>query len=307
MNTNITPRIRTQKFGNMRLDTRSNTRSKKRGFTIVELMVVVSLIAFFVTASIPLLLQIDSLTRDRSGVNTIGVAVTAARAYATRDVADKDDLGPNADGFSGAIIVFAPNNELRIAQDVQNKSIEDSGQSAFADILRTEPISMPRGQGVVGISRTGSGLAGFVIVPPPFAVRFDNEGHLVSSMDTNSRFSVIYDGDLDGSFGGGPVAANFDPSPFDPDLATPDQYKAKFNAGESKYQICECDRFPSVIGVIVYSKADFEDAGGRFPGTKPAIGCDDGDCANIAEWMFDNGRTLFFSRYTGAIIRDNAP
>lgn len=287
--------------------TGSTGQPRARGFTIVELMVVVSLIAFFVTASIPLLLQIDELTRDRSGVNTIGVAVTAARAYATRDVPDKDNPSPEADGFSGAAIIFAPNNELRIAQDIQEKSIEDQGLSAFKDIPRTEPIIMPRGQGVVGISRNGPDLAGFQIVPPPFAVRFDHEGHLVSSMDTNSRFSMVYDGNLDGAFTSGPVPANFDPSPFDPDLSTPNAYEGKFVALANKYQICDCDRFPTVVGVIVYSKADFEDAGGVFPNTKPAIGCDDGDCANIAEWMFDNGHALFFSRYTGAIIRDSIP
>lgn len=288
--------------------TKQRASNRGRGFTIVELMVVVALIAFFVTASIPLLLQIDELSRDRSGVNTIGVAVTAARAYSTRNVADDGELGPESDGFSGAAIIFTPQGELRIAQDVQHADTENAGQSAFKDILRTEPIVMPRGQGIVGIGRDDTS---FRIIPPPFAVRFNARGHMVSSLDTGSRFAVVYDGDGNGTFDGGAVSPDFNPAPFDPEVATDAEIADKFVVEQSKYKICDCDKFPTVVGVLVYSKADFEDAGGGFPATAPAFGCKDGDCGTgkeaVREWMFDNGHLLFFSRYTGALIRDNMP
>ena len=44
--------------------------------------------------------------------------------------------------YSGAAIVFSPSGDLRIAGDMQHTDTENSGQSAFADILRTEPIIM---------------------------------------------------------------------------------------------------------------------------------------------------------------------
>jgi len=239
-----------------------------RGFTIVELMLVVALIALLLGASVPLIFKIDELSRDRSGVNTFGVAVTAARAYATRKIADNDELNKDtADGYSGAAIIVIkltkPDRlELRLAQDVQDAGAEGNGQNAFRDILRTESIAMPRGTGVVGIGRDAAGLTGFKLVEPIFAIRFDQRGHLVSSLDPSSRFAAKYNGT---------------------EIAT-------------------------VGGVIVYSEADFEDAGGVLEAnTAPLIGCDDGDCGTIAEWMFDNGSVLFFNRYSGALIRNNLP
>ena len=60
----------------------------------------------------------------------------------------------------------------------------------------------------------------------------------------------------------------------------------------------------AVIGVILYSKVDFIDAGGDWPNTPPMR--DDGvtPYASIEEWMGENGQVMLFSRFSGKVIRE---
>lgn len=281
------------------------------GFTIIELMVVVSLIALLLSFSVPLVFKIDELSRDRTGINTFGVAVTAARAYATRGIADVDSV-PQSE-YSGAAILVTPFNELRIIADLQIDELEAAGKSAFGydtQTSRMEPIAMPRGVGVAGIVRNGTGATGVALLPPPFAIRFNRHGQLLSESRTTDanqdikRNVVYYDSDLDGSWEDVVRPGGYSPNAYDPD-ANPTAFAGQWVAGKKDYKMA-FEALESVVGVVVYAKADFEDAGGTWPTTAPKLGCT-GGCGTgiqgIQKWMLENGTIMFFSRNTGNILR----
>jgi len=282
-----------------------------RGFTIIELMVVVSMIALLLGFSVPLVFKIDELSRDRSGVNTFSVAVTAARAFATRRIADLD--GVALAEYSGAAVMVTPMNQLRIIADLQDEPMEKKGLSGFGYDLQTsrmEPISMPRGSGVLGLGRNGSGAGGVVLLAPPFVIRFNRHGQLVTETRTASsetadvRRNVVYvDANFNGTFEETSVRSGYDPNPWDPDISN---ISSKWNAGKSDWTL-PFEALESVGSVIVYSKADFDDSGGRLGTSQaPALGCTGGcgtGAAGILKWMFENGTVLHFSRNTGNVMR----
>ncbi len=288
----------------------------------MELMVVVSLIVLLLGFSVPLVFKIDEISRDRSGVNTFGVAVTAARAYATRRIADLDSV-PQAE-YSGAAVMVTPMNQLRIIADKQDPTMEAAGFSAYDydnQTKRMEAISMPRGVGVVGITRSSTGIK---VIAPPFAIRFNRHGQLITEARNTKgsltdaqwadvRRNLVYiDHNLDGAYSttGTPRPAAYDSGPWDPDVTS--NISGKWSAGATDWTL-PFDTLESVIGVIVYSKADFEDSGGKMSTatyTPPAQGCP-GGCgtgdAGVSKWMFANGSVLFFSRNTGNILRTKMP
>ena len=289
-----------------------------RGFTLIELMVVVSMIVLLLGFSVPLVFKIDELSRDRSGVNTFGVAVTAARAYATRRIADLDSI-PQAE-YSGAAVLVTPMNQLRIIADLQLDDMEKEGISAYGydtQTSRMEAISMPRGVGVVGITRTGAADTAIKVIAPPFAIRFNRHGQLItetrsSSTDAEVKRNLVYfDHDQNGGYVKNDARpAAYDVAPWDPDMTA--DISGKWNQANSDWTL-PFETMETVIGVIVYSKADFEDAGGKMSGatyTPPAQGCP-GGCgagdAGVSKWMIANGSVLFFSRNTGNILRTKMP
>ena len=281
-------------------------RHMRVGFTIVELMVVVSLIALLIGVSVPLIFKIDELSRDRTGVNSFSVAVTAARAYATRRIADS--LTPAQAEYSGAAVLVTPMNELRIIEDVQDEVLEGQQKSSYQDISKIDPIAMPRGVGVVGIGRHGGN---FVLLPPPFVIRFNKNGQLIGESNGAAtgdeiRNLVYYEGSA-ATRPAGYKPADIDPNTpeknYDPDFGS---IQDVWNSGANKYNL-PFGVLEAVVGVITYSKADFEDAGGAFPSTLPSLGCLDGSCGSISEWMMDNGNVIFFSRNTGNVLRVNRP
>jgi prepilin-type N-terminal cleavage/methylation domain-containing protein len=291
--------IMTQAKNSLNHPVRSGSSSAS-GFTIIELLVVVSLIALLLGFSVPLVFKIDELSRDRSGINSFGVGVSAARAAAAKTTADNDGI-LNAE-YSGAALLVTPQNELRVVRDVQNSILEPSGFSEYQDVPLMEPIAMPRGMGVVGISRDDA--SSVALLAPPFAIRFNRFGQLIASTSSNTndeerRNLVFYDGNYDGAVSTAGRPGGYDPTPYDPDLSN---VTSHFNTTRNQYTL-PYEAMESAVGVVVYSKADFEDAGGKLPAQKPSLGCKDGTCDSVAEWMFDNGSVLFFSRNTGTIIR----
>ncbi len=288
-------------------------QNNHRGFTLIELLVVVSLIALLLGFSVPLVFKIDELSRDRSGVNTVGVAVTAARAFATRQIADRDTV-PQAE-YSGAAVLVTPMGQLRIIGDLQDEAMEAGHYSAYGydnQTSRMEPITLPRGVGLVGISRTATGGAGMTLLAPPFAIRFNRHGQLVaedrvSSTDTDVRRNLVYyDSDQNGTYSKSTRPGGYDPSPFDPDIS---DITSKWHVGNQEW-ILPFETLECVVGVIAYAKADFEDAGGKFPAQAPVQGCT-GGCGTgligINKWMMENGTVMFFSRNTGNILRTKNP
>jgi len=300
---------------------RNQSQSQSHGFTLMELMVVVSLIVLLLGFSVPLVFKIDEISRDRSGVNTFGVAVTAARAYATRRIADLDSV-PQAE-YSGAAVMVTPMNQLRIIADMQADEMEKAGLSGYGydnQTKRMEAISMPRGVGVVGITRTASATSAITVIPPPFAIRFNRHGQLITETrvtltDAGVQRNLIYidpaQGNAFSKTSTHRSTTAYIPGDWDPDVTS--NISGKWNPTNSDWNL-PFNTLESVIGVIVYSKADFEDAGGKLTGTyiAPAQGYPDGvkpAVANeaVSKWMFANGSVLFFSRNTGNILRTKMP
>ena len=93
-----------------------------RGFTLIEMLVVVSVIAALMAVSFPVLRAMNRNTSQTLSVNAVAIAATTARAYATRNIEFVSTLMPGtpAEGmgvYSGAAAIFTPANEIRIAEN----------------------------------------------------------------------------------------------------------------------------------------------------------------------------------------------
>jgi prepilin-type N-terminal cleavage/methylation domain-containing protein len=182
------------------------------GFTLIELMVVLSIIVIASAITFPFL---GAMTRDlasSNGVNTVQAATTAARAYATRTKADieVDGSGGQAD-YSGVAALFTPDSLIRLIEnagsgagdaryltDANGNALETAYQgdgirlNGFIDIVGREPIQLDPNTGVVGIVRAPSTDARYPVrlsggdsarlIPPPFAVWFSPSGSIVAGV-----------------------------------------------------------------------------------------------------------------------------
>jgi len=331
-------------------------RPGTRGFTLVELIVVLSIIVIASAITFPFL---GAMTRDlaaSNGVNTVQAATTAARAYATRDRSslvigfDTVTGEPISADYSGAAALFTPNNLIRLVENdgaglrLQNRDglIEVAYKSdnivlnGFEDIVGREPIQLDANVGVVGIvrsndsatypARDGSTTA---FIPPPFAVWFSQAGSVVAgvplpnssgsaaerdAVDRSRNRLLYYDWDQadgletyardlppDGDWnavnrsnperGGG---GTYDVDEFDP--SSPDYDRGiAFNDNLNREAI-PFEEIETVIGVVVYDKREFRDAGLDWP--------DSPSGSAIAQWLVDNGTAVFFSPTSGVAFRE---
>ncbi|MEM0913610.1 MAG: prepilin-type N-terminal cleavage/methylation domain-containing protein [Planctomycetota bacterium] len=187
-------------------------------FTLVEMIVVISIIAIAAAITFPF---VGAMTRDlnaTNGVNTVQAATTAARAYATRDKATTvldATLGITAD-YSGSAALFTPDNLIRIVENAGSgvgdarsltnatgeflESVYDVSPdfivlNGFTDVLGREPIQLDPATGVVGIVRAPDDATHNAVypvrltnsdttrlIPPPFAVWFSPSGSIVAGI-----------------------------------------------------------------------------------------------------------------------------
>jgi|GEM_PF-1470469 len=301
--------------------------TRQNGFTLPELMVAIAIIAIIAAITFPMLTKMRDIFEDQTGINTIQVAITATRAYATRNIADMDpNIVPDAQ-YSGTAVLFTPGREIRLlentqlALDVGGSFLEQSpnNRNGFHNIPDRDFLHLPRDVGVVGITRDP--VLGKQYLPPPFAVRFDENGYLVVSDGTTPSKLVYYDANADGRFrieddtgqlmdGHSRLepyfdsAGNYDVDKWDPDHW---QYSPTDGFGNTPgiHPITHAEKLPfetieAVIGIIVYSKRKFFEDGGDWPTTSPSGGS---SVAGIYEWLDNNGTPIFFSRYTGALLK----
>ena len=100
------------------------------GFTLIELLVVISIIAIAVGITFPYIRGMVKTSNVQMTAENVSVAVSAARAYASRNkffLKDLDGSIPGtqsaedlSDGYSGAAVVFTPANELRVVENVED-------------------------------------------------------------------------------------------------------------------------------------------------------------------------------------------
>ncbi len=140
-------------------------RTTRIGFTLIEMLIVVSITAIVLAMSFPM---IGAMKRDvtaTAGVNTVAVAVASARRYASAphdflddlvpdDPADSDTLGSQLGVYSGVAAIFTPAGEIRLARNessalfldgVDAKSLERHGPDrSIATGLMVQATGLPK-------------------------------------------------------------------------------------------------------------------------------------------------------------------
>lgn len=335
------------------------------GFTLIEMLVVVSLIILMMGFGVPTIVSMIQSGRIEAGVNAVSTAVTLSQARLSSPKAAVIDLtatDPNSSstlspGDVGRLplrpvtrsgdtaILFTPSGEIRFLE-VDETAVDGNGNSlsrtvapgtanryrvAFKDRTDVESIRIPSGIGIVGITRGGNtGGGNVLLLPPPFAIRFNGQGRLIQGRpDTASTrdWIVYYNGDYslrNTTLNGTPVKLSsittgrdrngsvekpdtydrsgplYDASKARPKISTPADY-APDAANKS---VVPLEAIDTVVGVILYDKNKFY---GNFTDGWPAYNDQDVGKAEYdacRDWVLANGKTVFFSRYSGSLLME---
>ena len=292
------------------------TPSKRSAFTLMEMMIVIVIIALVAGLVFPMLSKLSRSGRAEAGINTVAVAVKAARGLATRT---KAPLPPPYDtaNYDGVAILFTPAGEMRLVEDdrrawdaaTPSALVEASSVNAYTDVLDRDYIQLPKGSGVVGIMKND--FTNPRLLPPPFAVRIDKHGRMLGGSASTARNRLVfYDSNHDDQYRITGVADGahrdnpYGPGAYDPQLWDPDSDVFDPSANPETAWDEDRQKWPlpfelieTVVGVIVYSKYDFDKAGKTMPDK-----VDNFSAGSVGEWLLENGQAVFFSRYTGAMI-----
>ncbi len=154
-----------------------------RGFSIIELMVVIAIAVLIVAIGLPSMNAMISGGKVDSGINTVSSAAQAIRVYSSYDRAPLQLPGGVQGTYNGTALIFL-DTELRLARHSQSTPWPFGGQpyfqpdySAFTDIPKRDAIRLPSDVGVAGIVAPGGNAA-----LPPFAMHFDRQGVMRSGL-----------------------------------------------------------------------------------------------------------------------------
>jgi len=278
------------------------SRRRASGFTITELLVAIAIIIVLIGLTFPVISALQNSGRVEAGLNTVGMASDVARQW-VKSSAWADDGVPNPAGerYSGTAALYCPTNEIRIvgnrrnARDAGGNYLEEYllTTNGYADLQGMDYISIPDGVGIAGIVRTGSAANSVLFIAPPFAIVFDESGHL-NFGDTNGL--IYYDSDFNGFYDVNDTRpAGYNPKQWDGD-GTNDN--AALDTGTLSRPL-PFEAIPCVAGVIVFSTREYEGQGYSFAGGG-AVAIN----SNEGQWLQENGQTLFFSPHTGVALRD---
>jgi prepilin-type N-terminal cleavage/methylation domain-containing protein len=318
------------------------THTTRAGFSLVELLVVISIISIVLALSFPMIGAMKRDISSSSGINTVAIAVASARRYATdpeyafvnTDINPDPASGSSEPGlYSGVVAIFTPAGEIRLAKNNENArynhpsvdywylerhgpfiaDMQGTGQpvrelNGFKDI-GIDYIQLGSDVGVVGITRNRkvNANAAPLLLPPPFAIWFDQNGYMITTGQNNSGIDndyqiVYYDGNYDGNYNctWGRPNKEYDPGKFNPNSQRYDNIN--WNQSASKYML-PFERLEAVIGVYIYSLEAFDSAVDDNLLTAWAD-ADPQDNRDYWRWMQENGQMLLFSRQTGMVMRN---
>lgn len=178
---------------------------RRAAFSLIELIVVISLISLLVAISFPFLRTTLQSTAVNAAAGQVSNSLSAARVYATRNKsfvaarrvgATLRTASGNGDGYSGTIVLFAPDNSLRVMENDQNAfdpanlatsagwlELQVPPLNGYTPIADLEDIRYPGRVQMLGIVRTGNGAYDVQLVPPPFAIRFNADGTIGQGAD----------------------------------------------------------------------------------------------------------------------------
>ncbi|MEL7087129.1 MAG: prepilin-type N-terminal cleavage/methylation domain-containing protein [Planctomycetota bacterium] len=323
----------------MELRLLQSARRRRPGFSLIELLVVISIASLLVGISFPFLRQMVRSSSETLAADSLSNAVAAARAFSTRYKPFTDQL-PNGksaeddgDGYSGTAVIVTPANELRIVEN-DEKALDSGGnrlelppgtqfiRNGYKHIEGLDDLRVPGRAVVLGIRRIGA--TQIQLLPPPFAISFNRRGGMVvrdalsvpglSGGNKRSDGLVYYDGDGDGVF------ENRDrSSPEHPDIANPALSDFARGAapritlsGEMEgRRVIPFERLEPVIGVVIFAPdnvpnnvvADTTGTGSPYdPDRFDAYVIDTNEPNNLLEWASEPGAgvVMFFNRNTGA-------
>ncbi len=289
---------------------------RRPGFTMVELLTSVAIIAIMMIIIFPVVGALKGGSRIEAGLNTVSLASDVARAWSTASL-PQADLGsdpvapvPFAD-YSGTAAIFCPTGEVRIV--INDQRAEDNGGNflesytqrlnGYADYRVAnrgrrdlDYISIPQGVGLAGIYRNGAGAQ---LIAPPFAIAYNRDGQMIPGADTGGGTRVIYyDANFNGEYTGsdrGSVAGGYDPADWDGGPgANNEDPDATALVRHLPFEAIE-----TVVGVIIYDLQEAKAAGFDFSG-----GGVYGVGSTGYDWLRANGTPLFFSPNTGVAMRD---
>ncbi len=285
-----------------------------RAFSIVELLVVISIIGILVAITFP---TINAMRRSgtlAAGTNTISVAADGARLAATRPITFlKDDFAPAGDRvtgeYSGAAVIITPGDEIRFIENYEEARngagsyLEVNNQggvgtpwyyNGFIDMTDRDYITIPFNVGYAGIARPNA-ATGDGFIPPPFALRFDAQGRLIPGLTGSG--SVVYDANNNGQF----TTSTARTGTYDPDNWDWRRNSSMSKGGSSsniegydRYEL-PFERIECVVGVIVFEEQEFRAAGG-WGMTQ----------AELKTWFDSNGTPVLFNRYSGTVTRESS-
>ena len=313
----------------------------------MELLIVISIIAIVSALALPTMNYMGRSNKVRSAVDSIQMAAAVSRAYVgLKDLGEGtggvgDDF-PGA-GYQGTAIIFTQTNKIRFTYNDVTATNTDGGgnvffiqdpripppKNGFADIEEREPVKLSSEVGLLGIGNgrvVNEDDASPVLLPPPFAVRFDVHGRLISGTDfnTDQAYMVYYDGNYNGDYQPGRkrnlthnnnvyVPAEWIPGTPQYALGSSnnDWRRPGFDPQRRRYRL-PFDALESVVGVLVYDKAAFEASKAYLvcdlnEGGNPELPgyirvADDTDHPNILRWLQKHGLAVFFNRYSGTIM-----
>lgn len=286
-------------------------RRQAQGFSIIELMVSVSIIVLLIGISYPFLSALSSGSRVEAGLNIVGMSADVARQWVQFQswANDGSTTEPTRESYSGTAAIYCPTGEIRLVRNQRlaranaasgfsgaNNYFEDQSpeRNAYEDMPNVDYIRIPDGVGIVGIERTGTGDDDVRLIAPPFAIAFNELGQL-SYGDENGL--IYYDGDSSGVIRVSRTRAelaNYDPAEWDGTEGSPNYDNTKI-VQDLPTEAIEC-----VPGVVVFSLVEYTESGFDFAGG----GTVDPTDTDEWQWLKDNGQTVFFSPHTGAVLRD---
>ena len=257
------------------------------GFTLVELLVVLMIMALTMLIVFPVISALKRLSEGSAGRNALTVGVQAARAHAIAvrpgfDDVDPVSLGDQIGTYSGVAILFTPAGELRLVENIANARDTSLAEpylelqtpdefDGFADIKNRDYIELPANVLYFGLARDDDGAP--KLLAPPFAVLFDQNGSLTYKDSQTDAGYIYYDGDYDGEFETAisrllpnsavyPGPAEYDPRYADPRDALGSSLQKDVNT--LRYPL-PFEKIETVMAVVTVSRRDFNEAASQGP------------------------------------------